>query len=320
MKKALIKHTLSNDFIGRLHNIKNFSQATVDSYSLSLEYFHEFLQNDYDLENWIENPEKIELHMIQWFVSDMRSRWVTARSSNTRLYAIKKYFFYLSKIRKLNVLDSSEIETAKEIKKPVGFLTEDQQYRLIQWAYLDQKTTPLSRIRNTIIIIVMLFTWMRVSELLQMKVNNTIWRHDIQIHWKWWVNRVTCFRQWIVDFIKKYIQLREDWWLHSNRLFISHDHFNEDWSCIPLTRNCVHAIIYKLAKRLWFHCFPHMLRHTFAVNMLKNWANLYLISRAMWHANVSTTSVYLWASNSDIYDQINNVHIPEIDNFMKKIN
>ena len=51
MKKALIKHTLTNDFIGRLLNIKNFSQATVDSYSLSLEYFHEFLQNDYDLEN-----------------------------------------------------------------------------------------------------------------------------------------------------------------------------------------------------------------------------------------------------------------------------
>ncbi len=38
---------------------------------------------------------------------------------------------------------------------------------------------------------------------------------------------------------------------------------------------------------------PHLLRHTFATNMLRYTKNLFLVSKALGHSNISTTQIYL---------------------------
>jgi integrase/recombinase XerD len=45
---------------------------------------------------------------------------------------------------------------------------------------------------------------------------------------------------------------------------------------------------------------PHTLRHTFATNLLRQEKNLFLVSKALGHANLSTTQIYLHLEDSEL--------------------
>lgn len=45
---------------------------------------------------------------------------------------------------------------------------------------------------------------------------------------------------------------------------------------------------------------PHTLRHTFATTLLRQEKNLFLVSKALGHANLSTTQIYLHLEDSEL--------------------
>jgi hypothetical protein len=48
---------------------------------------------------------------------------------------------------------------------------------------------------------------------------------------------------------------------------------------------------------------PHTMRHTFAVSFLRNGGDVYVLSRILGHANITTTTVYLRSLGMDILSQ-----------------
>ena len=53
---------------------------------------------------------------------------------------------------------------------------------------------------------------------------------------------------------------------------------------------------------------PHLLRHTFATNFLRNGASIYLVSKCMGHASISTTMIYLHLYDKDVEDAMSKIH------------
>jgi len=57
---------------------------------------------------------------------------------------------------------------------------------------------------------------------------------------------------------------------------------------------------YKLRAGIVRKCSPHTLRHTFATNLLKATGNIEIVRKALGHADISTTGVYLHTTDVEM--------------------
>jgi len=71
----------------------------------------------------------------------------------------------------------------------------------------------------------------------------------------------------------------------------------------PISIRRAQQIISSRADRAGFEgVHPHLLRHSFACNMLESGANIYYVSQFLGHKNLSTTSIYLHLKNKDLLE------------------
>jgi integrase/recombinase XerD len=69
-----------------------------------------------------------------------------------------------------------------------------------------------------------------------------------------------------------------------------------------LNARYVRAMMERLKKKAGIvrKCSPHTLRHTFATELLKETGNIEIVRRALGHADISTTGIYLHALDSEL--------------------
>ena len=293
-----MKKSIKEQFIDWLNYNKGYSINTVDNYTRSIERFDKFLL---DLSFWkhgVEECEEIKLFEISMFVSDLRDSWLQVRTCNNILSALRKYLRFCSSLW-FNVMDYKTIEMWKEYKKKIWYLSEEEQKKLINIAKHD-KTPELIRMRNLAIIYLFLYTWMRVSELADLKVDDIA--EEFQITWKWWSVRPTYLFNEHMRVLNLYRFLRKGKHIYSDYVFCSH---SRNYPSRKMSRNSIESIIKKMWEKAGIsHLFPHKLRHTFATNLLKQWTNLFLIQQLLWHKSISTTQCYLWATNTELENEI----------------
>ena len=103
---------------------------------------------------------------------------------------------------------------------------------------------------------------------------------------------------WICDddlvLLKKWLELRPS----SKLVFTSLD------GAKPICSRWFRRFIRRLGEKAGLnHNFhPHVCRHSFATRLLSQSKNLYLVSRALGHASVATTQVYLSLNDSELAD------------------
>jgi len=69
----------------------------------------------------------------------------------------------------------------------------------------------------------------------------------------------------------------------------------------PLQHRYVRAMLDRYSKRAGIrHVNPHMLRHTFATDLLRQCANVELVRKALGHSNLSTTQIYTHLVDADL--------------------
>lgn len=161
----------------------------------------------------------------------------------------------------------------------------------------DKTTDELTKVRNQCMCSLFLHTWLRVSELNALKTADL--EEELQILGKWWELRVVYIFNEHIRILNLYLFLRKRKHIDSDYLFISHSN-NSKWR--RLSRSSIANIISDIAKKAGIekNVHPHLLRHTFATNILRKWWNVYYIQRLLGHKNITTTQLYLDATNVDL--------------------
>ena len=269
------------------------SGNTINSYKIDLLEFKEF-NND--------NLINIDKNVVNKYLYYLYDKNVSKRTIARKLSAIRSFYDYLVK---KNIVSKNYFTNVKNPKMDKGLP------KLVKEIDIDKmfsipNTNNMYGQRNLLIIRMLYATGVRVSELVNIKINDiNINDRTIRIMGKGSKERMVVFGNNTLSILELYLNngrhlLDKN---SSNYLFL-----NKDGNRLSdrYVRNIIDDIIFKASIEI--KVSPHMLRHTFATDMLNNGADLVSVKDLLGHESLNTTSIYTHVSDDKIRDVYNKSH------------
>ena len=283
-------------FINRIKINRQFAKSTVDTYTRTLKRFNDYIINASWWARSIEDTCDLKVWDVESFIGWEKINGKWARTCNNYLSCIRDFISYAERSWE-KVFNFKEIILMKESKRKIDALSEDEVQRLLVFMRGDKNKDELTRTRDLAMVSILLYTWLRVSELCNIKVDDV--KEELQIIWKNQTLRLVYLFREHIWLIRLYLYMRYDKKIESDYLFCSHAN-NSRWK--PLSRNTVEWIVKNAWKDAWLTnpVWPHKLRHTFATCLLRRGWNIYYIKELLGHQYITTTQTYLSATNSDL--------------------
>lgn len=270
----------------------NYSPKTIQNYSICLNKFWSFCRDVgfYDIG---ECPEKISKPMVEMFISHLRNiQSVCPKTINLYLHSVRSYLKFLYIEQGRVVLDWKRISLLKEEQKQIAYLERDEIEKLIQCAKKEKE--PLKRVRNSLMIKILFMTWLRVSELINIKVSEI--QEEMQILGKGRKLRTVYIPTEVLKLAEYYVWRRRARMGDAEYLFVSH---SKNSFGKKISRNAVEFYM----KKYGFYCgftkrtSPHVLRHSFATAIYRKWALSKDVQVLLGHEHLSTTEKYIWTNS-----------------------
>lgn len=214
--------------------------------------------------------------------------------------ALRSFLKWLLKNDK-PVLAPDKIELPKPEGHSVKFLNGEQVDRLLNSPSL---STIIGK-RDKAILEVLFSTGLRVSELVKLDRDKVdLERREFGIIGKGNRNRVVFLSGRAAGFIADYLSTRNDNYLP---LFIRHKgSFGPEITDeqVRLTPRSIQRMIKKYAHKVKIpvEVTPHVLRHSFATDLLMAGADLRSVQEMLGHKNISTTQIYTHVTNIHLKD------------------
>lgn len=290
---------LIDDFNQYLIIEKGLSRNTVIAYVRDVIDYIDFLEEELNYEH-IEEVKKEDIHQ---YLSTLYDEGLKVSSISRKLTALKEFhkYLFINEIIKTDMV--SLIQLPKQQKRLPDVLSLEEVERLLN----SFESDTILGLRNKTMVELMYSTGMRVSELVNLKVED--------LHLK--MNFVRCIgkgkKERIIPVGDRAVQLLEVYlahvrpklnkWKDSQTLFLTQRGFQ-------LTRQDFWYIIKEHAKKCQIRTdiSPHMLRHSFATHLLQNQADFRFIQELLGHQDISTTQIYTHVNSQNLNQIINRYH------------
>lgn len=270
------------DFLQYIKFIKHYSPNTVLSYQKDLEQFFLYSSFDSDSDESTVNAR----HIREWMVHLMENG-NTARTTNRKVSALKRYFGYLLKEGIISVNPAKRVLTPKMDKKLPVFVSENHMDNLLDQVEFGEDFTGF---RNRVLIETFYNTGMRLSELVNLQTADIdTGQQTIKVLGKRNKERIIPVSPAFLALLQEYMSERTKEFpgLGAGYLFLT-----------PSGKKIYPRLVYRIVHRFLAMVTtvdkksPHVLRHTFATHMLNKGADLNAIKELLGHANLSATEVY----------------------------
>ncbi|MBM3283728.1 hypothetical protein FJY90_05810 [Candidatus Gottesmanbacteria bacterium] len=288
---------------------KNLSPGTVKMYKYYLRKFTEWLvkQNLENLSYKEITPELIRQYRL--YLSHLINPTKGPLKRNTQSYfliSIRAFLRHLGRSGK-KTLSPEQIELGKIRDRSIRFLSKDQLYRLLNAPKADK----ITGLRNKVILEMLFSTGLRVSELVKLNRDNVnLETREFSVVGKGGKIRVVFLSERCVYWLKNYFAKRQD---KFNPLFIRHRGKIDptvDSEKMRLSMRMVEIIVDQCARSagIPIRIGPHVLRHTFATDLLSQGADLRSVQELLGHANVATTQIYTHITNPQLKQTYEKFH------------
>jgi site-specific recombinase XerD len=193
----------------------------------------------------------------------------------------------------------------------------DKGSKTVKFLNLDQISKLLSSIepkdeigiRDRAILEAFFSTGLRIAELVSLNLeqfNNLKDKKDLElgIIGKGGKPRVVYFSERALNFIRKYLQIRNDVkFVNTKALFVNFRDKNIDTDP-RLTPRSIERMVKKYALLSGIPVFttPHTLRHSYATDLLNQGVDLRSIQEFLGHSNIATTQIYTHVTNKRLRD------------------
>ena len=273
---------LTDNYLEYLKKIKNYSDHTCKAYESDLKQYVLYLkESDSDL---FDNKN---------FINYLFEKGLAKSTINRKLTSINNFLEWASKIEKNK--SYYKFESLKTERKLPDILTSNYINTLINELPIN---TP-KEVRNKAIVELLYSSGLRVSEVVNLKLNDIKNNKSLRVVGKGRKVRILpvtdqayeIIKLWIKNFRKNFLNDQEN-----NYLFLG-------VRGKQLSDREVRRIVKSSTGT-----FPHNLRHTFATHILDGGADLRVVQELLGHSDPTTTQLYTHVSKKKLQEKYKRTH------------
>jgi len=290
---------LKRNFLEYLEIEKGRALRTVENYEHYLTKYFEFgkIKTARDITEPSVREFRLWLNRQVTGNNRMTGATVSKKTQNYYMIALRVFLKYLTK-RGIPSMSAEQIELAKVSERSLDLISEVELSRLLS----SPNGTGLKDLRDKAILELLFSTGLRVSELCSLTNDIDLTSPEMSIRGKGGKVRVVFISDDARNAVKKYLAARKDM---SDALFVQVENDTKKKKEVGhLTRRSVerivkqHAIKAGISKKVT----PHVIRHSFATDLLGNGADIRSVQMMLGHSSISTTQIYTHVTDKHLRD------------------
>lgn len=296
--------TLKRQFFEHLEIEKGRSLKTIENYERYLERFLSFAK--------VSNPKDITDDVVRefrlWLNRQPNNETVGGRTGtlkkktqNYYLIALRSFLKYMRK-RGIESLSPERIELAKVAERDLDLISESDLKRLLS----APDGSDAKSLRDRAILELFFSTGLRLSELCSLSRDLDLNKDEFSVRGKGEKVRVVFLSDNARDCVRAYLAKRTDM---EDALFVNLIHESKvknrkSKAPTRLTPRSIERIVkhYAIKAGISKKVTPHILRHSFATDLLQNGADIRSVQMMLGHANIATTQIYTHITNKQLKD------------------
>jgi site-specific recombinase XerD len=280
---------LVRNYLNYLTIEKNRSRKTRKNYQHYLNEFIAFAN--------VHSPKQITIDIVSDFRNGLEERGLKKITQSYYVIALRNFLKFLRK-RDIETLAAEKIELPKVKQRQIDTIEYADLERLLA-APLLSKRNDLRSLRDKAVLETFFSTGLRLAELCSLSRYIDLARGEISVRGKGDKLRVVFISDTARAAIKAYLAKRGD---AEEKLFISIDKSGKVIG--PITPRSAQRIVERRAKEAGIakRVHAHLLRHSFATDLLVNGADLRSVQELLGHSNISTTQIYTHLTNNQLRD------------------
>lgn len=301
--------SLIDSFLEYLEIEKNCSKLTIRNYRFYLQRFAVWFEKNCPHQSIdklsVDQVRKFRVYLSNY--SDEKGLTLKRITQSYHIIALRSFLRFLIR-NDYTTLPPEKIDLPKAESKSLKFLERNHLRELFNSIDVSDE----KGLRDRAILETLFSTGLRVSELTKLNRNQINFNtREFGVIGKGGRARVVFLSESAVFWITKYLEARKD---EFKPLFIRYakqvtpDNFGEK---MRLTARSVERIVEKYAKkaRLPIKTSPHVLRHSFATDLLSSGADIRSVQEMLGHKNISTTQIYTHVTNPQLKEVHKKFHL-----------
>lgn len=274
---------------------KKYSNETIDSYMNDLYKYYQYIkQKNLNINN-------IKRKDIMGYTKYLRQKQLSTNSINHNVSVLRTFYKFLVVSNRF-VTDPIDYLEIPKLRKTLPKVLSYEEVKSL----LDIDLINKYSYRNKAMLELMYATGLRVSELVNLKLNDIDLDMDLlRTIGKGSKERIIPIGDYAIYFVKIYINEYRSQLLKENTDYVFLNNHGK-----KLSRQSFYKLVKELAikKNIKTEFSPHTLRHSFATHLLDRGADIVSIKEMLGHSSLSTTQIYTHISNQKLKDEYSKFH------------
>lgn len=251
--------------------------------------------------------QNVKAEDIEGYLKKLKDEGCLSKTLSRKISCIREFYKFLQSEKIISKNPATRLKTPKIGKRLPSFLTKKEIKKLCN---VTKNEESFSLIRLKAMVKLMYSSGLRVSELVSLPENAINYdQKQILICGKGSKERIVPVTKEAIDDIFKYVECRDaymgnlknkKWLFPSTRSMSGH-----------ITRDAFFKSLKKMAIMAGIEpqkVHPHVLRHSFATQLVNNSADLLSIQKMLGHENVVTTEIYTHITTEKLVDEMKKHH------------
>lgn len=282
------------EFINYLDSQKNYSSLTIKNYKEDIDIFKKYLNIEHI------NFLKITYYDIKGFYSFLENKKYSKSTISRHISSLRSFYKYLAFNNIIGTNPFSLATLPKKDKMLPKFLYYNELEEMFDAISLDSP----SKMRNRCILEMLYSTGVRVSELVNIKMEDINYEdYSIKVMGKGSKERIVYFGSYAYNSLINYINDERRKFLKNKScdyLFVNNKGKQISSRSIELL---IKDIIRKTSIKT--NITPHTIRHTFATHLLNEGCDILSVQELLGHESLKATQVYTHITD----DELKNIYL-----------